>query len=261
MNTTQTPSNPDLHLVLDHYFDPNQTLHQVATRFGFTLFALAAFLAEPPARKAIALIRAMFRRRSPHLLEAALQRDLELLNAILVLPDNPSPADQDRLRKNAETSRRVADLLRKIHTPPPLPKAQRATKPSAPLALANAPTTAAILRASSTSHLELVNDDELEDLEDDREDDREDDLQDDLDDELEDDLEDELEDERNDLEDDLADQPEDALPDDQHPDADPNHALLAEFAHAIKLLAQQAPEGYFSHSPDSLSSRLLNQAG
>jgi hypothetical protein len=253
MNTTQTPSNPDLHLVLDHYFDPNQTLHQVATRFGFTLFALAAFLAEPPARKAIALIRAMFRRRSPHLLEAALQRDLELLNAILVLPDNPSPADQDRLRKNAETSRRVADLLRKIHTPPPLPKTQRATKPAAPLALANAPTTAALLNASSTSHLELVNDDELEDLEDDREDD----LQDDLDDELED----ELEDDRNDLEDDLADQPEDDLADDQHPDADPNHALLAEFAHAIKLLAQQAPEGYFSHSPDSLSSRLLNQAG
>ncbi len=237
MNTTQTPSNPDLHQVLDLYFDPNTTLHQVAARFGFTLFALAAFLAEPPARKAIALIRAMFRRRSPHLLEAALQRDLELLNTILVLPDNPSPADQDRLRKNAETSRRVADLLRKVHTPPPLPKAQRATKPSAPLTLAttpNTPTTAALLNASAPAHLELVNHDELDDLEDD--------LQDDLDDELADRLDDERDD------------------NDQDQPANPNHALLDEFAAAIKLLAQQAPAGYLSSSPEDLHARFLNQA-
>ena len=122
MNTIQTPISLDLDSVLDRYFDPEQTLHRLAGQLGISLHSLAEFLDQAHVRQAIRRIQQMFRRRTPHLIVASLERNLRLMDSVAKIPENPTPADRDRLRREIETSRRVADLYRKMTPPPPTPK-------------------------------------------------------------------------------------------------------------------------------------------
>ena len=152
MDTTQTPINFDD--LLDRYFEPDQSLHSLARHLNISLRALSAFLDQPHVQQAIKDIRRMFRRRTPHLIEATLERNLQLINAAATLPENPTPADRDRLRRELDTSRRVADLMRRMSTPAPRQKAPRQTSTSLPshFTLPTTPTnTAADTTAEATT--------------------------------------------------------------------------------------------------------------
>ena len=152
MDTTQTPINLDD--LLDRYFEPDQSLHSLARHLNISLRALSAFLDQPHVQQAIKDIRRMFRRRTPHLIEATLERNLQLINAAATLPENPTPADRDRLRRELDTSRRVADLMRRMSTPPPRQKAPRQTSTSLPSHFTlptTPPNTAAATTAEATT--------------------------------------------------------------------------------------------------------------
>ncbi len=113
MDTTQTPIKPapDLSSLIRLYFDPNLEIPDVADRLGISVLDLSDYLLEPHVRAAVRRVRAMYRARAPHLAAASLHRNLKLLDSIAVLPDNPTPADRDRLRRTLDSSRRAADLL------------------------------------------------------------------------------------------------------------------------------------------------------
>jgi hypothetical protein len=144
MDTTQTPI--DLDDLLDRYFEPDQSLHNLARHLGISLRALSAFLEQPHVKQAIRDIRRMFRRRTPHLIEATLERNLQLINAAATLPENPTPADRDRLRRELDTSRRVADLMRRMGTSPPRQRSSRQASPHLPthFTLPSTPTDTAV---------------------------------------------------------------------------------------------------------------------
>ena len=117
MDTTQTPIRPDLNSLIRLYFDPNLEIPDVADRLGISILDLSDYLLEPHVRAAVRRVRAMYRARAPHLAAASLHRNLKLLDSIAVLPDNPTPADRDRLRRTLDSSRRAADLLFKTTRP------------------------------------------------------------------------------------------------------------------------------------------------
>jgi hypothetical protein len=119
MDTTQTPikPTPDLNTLIRLYFDPNLEIPDVADRLGISILDLSDYLLEPHVRAAVRRVRAMYRARAPHLAAASLHRNLKLLDSIAVLPDNPTPADRDRLRRTLDSSRRAADLLFKTTRP------------------------------------------------------------------------------------------------------------------------------------------------
>lgn len=151
MNTTQTPISLDLDSVLDRYFDPEQTLHRLASQLGVSLLSLSEFLEQAHVRQAIRRIRQMFRRRTPHLIEASLERNLRLMDSVTKIPENPTPADRDRLRREIETSRRVADLYRKMATPPTTAKRSGKPPTTRTVAPASAPVSARIPSATPPS--------------------------------------------------------------------------------------------------------------
>lgn len=144
MDTTQTPIRPapDLNSLIRLYFDPNLEIPDVADRLGISILDLSDYLLEPHVRAAVRRVRAMYRARAPHLAAASLHRNLKLLDSIAVLPDNPTPADRDRLRRTLDSSRRAADLLFKTTRPTPAPSS-RATPSRI------SPSHATTLRASS----------------------------------------------------------------------------------------------------------------
>lgn len=128
MDTTQTPIKPDLNTLIRLYFDPNLEIPDVADRLGISMLDLSDYLLEPHVRAAVRRVRAMYRARAPHLAAASLHRNLKLLDSIAVLPDNPTPADRDRLRRTLDSSRRAADLFVSSTRPAPsVPSPSRAT--------------------------------------------------------------------------------------------------------------------------------------
>jgi hypothetical protein len=132
---TQTDSNPPAPLidsVVELLFSPNHTPFSIAAHFQLSLLALARLVATPDVQAAIALVESLFRRHASLEALAALRRSLHVLDSIANLPQSPSPAECDRARRAAETTRRAADLIRKFILPPPVQHAPRARRAPAP---------------------------------------------------------------------------------------------------------------------------------
>jgi hypothetical protein len=146
MNTNQTPFTFDIHSLINLYFLPGTPLHTVADCLGCSVLTLADIIERTDVQVAIARVRRMFDDRAPHIASATLERSLTKLDAIAIVPTGtPTPAEQDRLRRTVDSQRRVADLMRRFHTPAPTPRASARTNtasPAAPsLTLALAPST------------------------------------------------------------------------------------------------------------------------
>ena len=154
MDTTQTPIKPDLNALIRLYFDLNLEIPEVADRLGISVLDLSDYLLEPHVRAAVRRVRAMYRARAPHLAAASLHRNLKLLDSIAVLPDNPTPADRDRLRRTLDSSRRAADLLLKSTRQTPS-RSSRAT-PSRATTLRTSAGTAPSLKAPSAPSVPSV---------------------------------------------------------------------------------------------------------
>jgi hypothetical protein len=139
MSTAHTPI--DLDALLSLYFDPELSPPRIAKALGVPIIALSDELERPSVIAAIKRVAKVFDDRAKFISSASIEAVLRRASTFPDLPANPSPADQERLRRVLDSSRRAAELLFKLHTPPPIPRRAAAHPPSQPSAHAPAPLT------------------------------------------------------------------------------------------------------------------------
>lgn len=129
MNTTTTTI--DLDAFLELYFDGTQTPASIARQLGAATLDVMDFAAQPFVVTAIARVEAFIKRRVSIVAGGAAESILRQFAQFPPLAPDASALDIDRRRRALDSTRRAAEFLRKVHLPPPTPRATtpRATTP------------------------------------------------------------------------------------------------------------------------------------
>jgi hypothetical protein len=121
MNTTTTTI--DLDAFLELYFDGTQTPASIARQLGAATLDVMDFAAQPFVVTAIARVEAFIKRRVSIVAGGAAESILRQFAQFPPLAPDASALDIDRRRRALDSTRRAAEFLRKVHLPPPTPRA------------------------------------------------------------------------------------------------------------------------------------------
>ncbi len=108
------------------------SLPEIAKKLGVSTAALVAYIKSPEIKQLLADIEQITHDRNRLLAAEAMLETVAELRELSPLPENPTPAEQDRRRKTIDVTRRAAELVLKLSAPPSQPRAPRTFSPSTP---------------------------------------------------------------------------------------------------------------------------------
>ena len=108
------------------------SLPEIAKQLGVSTAALVAYIKSPDVKQLLADIEQITHDRNRLLAAEAMLETVNELRTLSPLPENPTPADQDRRRKTIDVARRTAELVLKLSAPPTQPRAPRTPAPPTP---------------------------------------------------------------------------------------------------------------------------------
>jgi transposase len=129
MNT----KNIDQDAFLTLFLTREPSLPEIAKQLGVSIATLVAYIKSPEIKQLLADIEQITHDRNRLLAAEAMLETVAELRELSPLPENPTPADQDRRRKTIDVTRRAAELILKLSTPPTPPSHPRAPRTPTPL--------------------------------------------------------------------------------------------------------------------------------
>jgi DNA-binding MarR family transcriptional regulator len=129
MNT----KNIDQDAFLTLFLTREPSLPEIAKQLGVSIATLVAYIKSPEIKQLLADIEQITHDRNRLLAAEAMLETVAELRELSPLPENPTPADQDRRRKTIDVTRRAAELILKLslNSPAPARRAPRSTEPAA----------------------------------------------------------------------------------------------------------------------------------
>ncbi|MFZ4575917.1 MAG: hypothetical protein ACOYN0_16110 [Phycisphaerales bacterium] len=118
MNTTQAVVAIDPDTFLRLYTSRAVSLAAIADALGVRLPALIEYIELAETQRLIGACEAITQRREKLLAAGAIADTIHELKNLAPLPAAHAPADHERRRRALDATRKAADMLRKLYTPP-----------------------------------------------------------------------------------------------------------------------------------------------
>lgn len=129
-HTDQYPIDQDRFLTL--YLSREHTLPQIADILGISIVQLVNYIRSPEIAQLLESVDAITLQRERILTTQAMRHTLQELDSLAPLPQNATPADQERRRKVLDAVRRAAETVVKL-TAASDPRPARSPRPLTPV--------------------------------------------------------------------------------------------------------------------------------